>query len=312
LRFAAEQWTYNNPLLIGLYVGADEKNSTKNLLVLYQSGLGLPDRDYYFKKDAATQDVIKAYQKHIIQLFMLTGDDSAAAGKNMMVVYELEKQMAASHRTNVELRDVQANYNKMAVADIDKKMPNTGWKELLSNLHISTDSVNLSQPGYYTKLDALLKTTPVDVWKTYLRFHLLDDVAYMLSNDFVQSNFEYYDKALSGQKQIKPRWERVYGVIDQQFGDALGQLYAQKYFPPEAKQRITELVNNLQKAFGERIKNLDWMSDSTKQKAQDKLSAFLKNVGYPDKWRDYSKVSINRDSYFENILSCGKMNTITK
>jgi len=192
--------------------------------VLYQSGLGLPDRDYYFKKDAATQDVIKAYQKHITQLFMLTGDDSAAANKNMMVVYELEKQMAASHRTNVELRDVQANYNKMAVADIDKKMPNTGWKELLSNLHISTDSVDLAQPGYYAKLDALLKTTPVDVWKTYLRFHLLDDVAYMLSNDFVQSNFEYYAKALSGQKQIKPRWERVYGVIDQQFGDALGQL----------------------------------------------------------------------------------------
>ena len=155
---------------------------------------------------------------------MLTGDDSAAANKNMMVVYELEKQMAASHRTNVELRDVQANYNKMAVADIDKKMPNTGWKELLSNLHISTDSVDLAQPGYYAKLDALLKTTPVDVWKTYLRFHLLDDVAYMLSNDFVQSNFEYYAKALSGQKQIKPRWERVYGVIDQQFGDALGQL----------------------------------------------------------------------------------------
>lgn len=306
LRFVAGQYSYNNPMLVGLFVGADEKNSAKNLLVLYQSGLGLPDRDYYFKNDNATQKVIQAYKDYIVTLFALTGDDAATANTHMNMVYELEKQLAAGHRTNVELRDPQANYNKIAVTDLVKKMPNTGWGDLLSWLHISTDSVNLSQPGYYQKLDALLKSTPVVTWKTYLRFHFLDDVANMLSKDFEAAHFAYYNKALAGQKQIKPRWERVYRIIDERLGDALGQLYVKKYFSPEAKQRITEMVNNLQKAFGERINQLDWMSDSTKQKAQEKLSTFMKKVGYPDKWKDYSNVTINRNTYFDNALRCGQ------
>ena len=179
----------------------------------------------------------------------------------MNTVYALEKQMAASHRTNVELRDPQTNYNKMAVADLDKQMPAIGWKELLVKLHANTDSINLGQPGYYAKLDTLLQTIPVDTWKTYLRFHVLDNAAFVLSKDSVMANFEYTGKALSGQRQLKPRWERAYGVIDGAMGEALGQLYVQKYFTPEAKERITELVNNLQKAFAMRIDNLDWMSD---------------------------------------------------
>ncbi|MEP6514291.1 MAG: M13 family metallopeptidase N-terminal domain-containing protein, partial [Parafilimonas sp.] len=143
MQFVAEQWTYNNPLLIGQYVAPDDKNSTKNLAIYYQSGIGLPDRDYYFKSDAATQEVIKAYQTYMFKIFSLTGDDSATAAKNVNTVYNLEKQMAASHRTNVELRDPQTNYNKMAVADLDKKMLAIGWKELLNTLHVTTDSVNV-------------------------------------------------------------------------------------------------------------------------------------------------------------------------
>ncbi|MEP6514192.1 MAG: M13 family metallopeptidase, partial [Parafilimonas sp.] len=234
------------------------------------------------------------------------GDDSATAAKNVNIVYALEKQMAASHRTNVELRDPQTNYNKMAVADLDKKMAAMGWKELLNTLHVTTDSVNVAQPGYYTKLNELLKSVPVDEWKTYLRFHLLDDAAIFLSNDFVTANFEYYDKALSGQQQMKPRWEEVYQVINGNLGEALGELYVKKYFSEDAKKRITELVNNLQKAFEARIKKLDWMSDSTKQKAKEKLYTFIKKVGYPGKWRDYSNATIDKHTYFENILSCGK------
>ncbi len=306
LDFAAEQATYNNGILIGDFVGSDEKNSTKNIAVFFQSGLGLPDRDYYFKTDAATQKVVQAYQTYMQRLFTLTGDDTATAAKHAMAVYELEKQMAQSHRTNVELRDPQTNYNKMSVADLDKKMPVIGWPSLLHNLKIKADSVNVSQPAFYASLNDLLKTVPVDTWKTYLRFHLLDNASHVLSNDFVIANFEYTGKALKGQQQIKPRWERIYRQTDGNLGEALGQLYVRKYFTEDAKQRMLDLVNNLQKAFEARINKLDWMSDSTKTKAKEKLYTTIKKIGYPDKWRDYSKVTIDKNKYFENLLSCGK------
>jgi len=306
MQFVAQQWTSYNPLLIGQTVGPDDKNSTKNLVVYSQSGLGLPDRDYYFKSDPGTEQVVQAYKTYVQKILTLTGDDPATAIKNADIIYNLEKQMAASHRTNVDLRDPQTNYNKMAVTDLDKKMPVIGWTSLLTNLHIKTDSVNLSQPGYYIKLNELLKTTPIDVWKTYLRFHLADDASNALSSDFEKANFDYYATALSGQKKMKPRWQRVYGTIDGNLGEGLGQLYVKKYFTADAKKRMQELVDNLQKAFEARINKLDWMSDSTKQKAKEKLYTFNKKVGYPDKWRDYSNVTIDKNSWFENIMSCGK------
>lgn len=305
LQFVAEE-TYTNSTLIGQYFGADEKNSTTNIAVYYQAGLGLPDRDYYFKTDAATQSVVKAYQTYMQKLFTLTGDDSATAAKNMMVVYGLEKQIATSHRTNVELRDPQSNYNKMAVADLEKKMPVIGWKELLNTLSVHADSINVSQPAYYQKLNDLLKTVPVDSWKTYLRFHTLNNAAPVLSSNFVNANFEYSGKALSGQQQMKERWERVYRFTDGTLGEALGQLYVKKYFTEDAKKRMLDLVNNLQKAFEARIMKLDWMSDSTKAKAKEKLYTFIKKIGYPDKWRDYSKVTIDKNKFFENLLSAAK------
>jgi len=305
MQFVAEQATYNNPMLIGAFVGADEKNSMSNIAVFYQAGLGLPDRDYYFKTDEPTQKVVKAYQAYMQKLFTLTGDDTAKAALEMMEVYDLEKQMAKSHRTNVELRDPQSNYNKMAVADMDKKMPAIGWPALLHDLGINADSVNVSQPGFYMALNNLLKT-PVGTWKTYLRFHLLDAASGALSSDFVNAAFDYRGKALSGQQQIKPRWERIYRQTDGNLGEALGQLYVKKYFTEDAKKRMLELVNNLQKAFEARINKLEWMSDSTKKKAVEKLYTFIKKIGYPDKWRDYSKVTIDKHKYFDNLLSCGK------
>ncbi|MEO6168571.1 MAG: M13 family metallopeptidase [Chitinophagales bacterium] len=306
LKFVAGQWMMYNPLLIGQYVAPDDKNSSKNLVVYYQSGLGLPDRDYYFVNDPATQAIVKAYNTYMVTLFRITGDDAATAAKNAATVYNLEKKLAGSHRTNVELRDPQSNYNKMSVNDLDKKMPALGWKELLTNLHIQADSVNVGQPGYYSKLNDLLKTAPIADWKTYLRFHLLDDVAPALSSNFVMARFEYYGKALSGQQKQKPRWERVYGSIDGSIGEDLGQLYVRKYFSAEAKRRMQELVDNLQKAFEARINNLDWMTDSTKQRAKEKLYTFLKKVGYPDVWRNYSAVTIDRKNWFENLLNSGK------
>lgn len=305
MRFVATQQTLNNNLLFSFGVAADDKNSAKNIAVYSQGGLGLPDRDYYFKTDPATLAIVKAYKESIQKLFTLTGTDSVSAHKDMELVYALEKDIATSHRTQVELRDPQSNYHKMAVAELDKSMPVFGWTKLLQQLSISTDSLNVQQPVFYVKVNALLSTVPVETWKKYLKFHIIAPSANALSNAFVTSIFNF-SKAITGQQKIKPRWERIYRATDGNLGEALGQLYVKKYFTEEAKQRMLELVNNLQTAFAKRIMKMDWMSDSTKKVATEKLMAFIKKIGYPDKWRDYSKVTIHRNTYFENRLSAAK------
>ncbi|WP_153796153.1 M13 family metallopeptidase [Foetidibacter luteolus] len=306
MKFIAQQQTEFNVLLFGQMIGADEKNSTTNIAIYYQGGLGLPDRDYYFKTDSETQKVVTAYTTYLQKLFTLTGDDSVTAVKKTALVYDLEKQLAGSHKTNVELRDPQANYNKLSVEELDKQMPAFGWKSTLKEMGISADSVNVGQPAFYAKVNELLTTVPLDTWKAYLKAHLLQGFAGALSSDFVNARFDYTGKALSGQEKMKDRWERIINNVDANLGDALGQLYVKKYFTEDAKERMLQLVNNLQKAFEARIGKLDWMSDSTKQKAKEKLAGFIKKIGYPDKWKDYSKVTIGRDSYFNNLVACSK------
>ncbi len=206
------------------------------------------------------------------------------------MVYSIEKQLASSHRTRVELRDVNANYNKMAVADLAKRQPNIGWNELLNELGAKTDSIDVGQPAYYDKLNALLKSIPINDWKIYLEANSISNYADVLSKPFVDAAFEF-NKVLSGQAIQKSRGEIMANAVDQLLGEALGQLYVKKYFTEAAKKRALELVNNLQKALAVRMDKLDWMSDSTKQKAKEKLFAITKKIGYPDKWRDYSNVT---------------------
>lgn len=304
MQFVAQQAKQENNLLIGFYIGADDKNSMMNIAAFSQTGLGLPDRDYYFKTDSASLAVIKAYKDYLKKLFMLTGDDSSKAAIEVAQVYELEKQIACSHKTNVALRDPQGNYHKLALAEADKQMPVIGWRILFNNLDFKVDSFNLQQPAYYTKLNELLKSVPVNTWKTYLRVHTLQNRAAVLSSDFVKAQFEY-DKTLSGQQQMKPRWERMYRSTDNHLGFALGQIYVKKYFTDDAKKRMNELVSNLQKAFEARIDSVTWMSDSTKKIAVDKLHAFIKKIGYPDKWRDYN-VSIDKTKFFDSIIACSQ------
>jgi putative endopeptidase len=304
LAFESDMQKTNHQYIIAMGAGADLKNSGMNIANFAQFGLGLPDRDYYFKTDPATLAVQQAYKAYIVKTFALTGIDTVTAAKKAEAIYNLEKQMAGSHRTNVELRDPQSNYNKWAVKDLDKKTPNINLSGFLTSLGVKADSVNVGQPAYYIKLNELLTTVPVDTWKAYYTFHVLDDAAPALSTAFVNASFDYHNKALSGQKQIKPRWERIYAATDANLGDALGQLYVAKYFTADAKQRVLDLVNNLQKALEQRIGGLDWMSDSTKVKAKEKLHAFLKKIGFPDKWRDYSKVTIDRGKYFDNLMAC--------
>jgi putative endopeptidase len=306
IAFEAERQKENHGYLISFSINADQKNSRMNILNLIQTGLGLPDRDYYFRKDSATLAVQHAYQNFMRKVFELLGEDSAKARKQVAVVYALEKEMASGHRTNVELRNPQTNYNKMFLASLDKKESHIDWSSFFDHLGLRADSMNMSQPGYYQKLNELLGSVPLENWKAYYRFHILQDAAPYLGTAFVNAYFDYAGRALSGQEQVRPRWERMYQVVDQNLGDGLGQLYVKKYFPEGAKKRILDLVNNLQITFAGRIDQLDWMSDSTKQVAKEKLQAFTKKIGYPDKWRDYSAVQINRNTFFENLLSCSR------
>jgi len=302
LKFVATELRSGNGSIISFGVGPDNKNSAVNIAHVYQGGIGLPDRDYYFKTDSATLHVQQSYKNYVRTLFQLTGSNNAEAAKDADIVYNLEKQFAAAHKTNIELRDVDANYHKLSVASLAKTQPVLGWQSLFSALGAATDSVDMAQPAYYNKLDTLLKAVSLDQWKIYLKASTLETYAETLSKPFVDAAFEF-NKELNGQAKQKPRRQIMTEQVDSYLGEALGQLYVKRYFNEDAKKRVLGLVNNLQKAFENRINHLDWMSDSTKLKAKEKLYAIIKNVGYPDKWRDYSEVQIKRTQYFENILA---------
>ncbi len=302
MTFVANETKVNNGSIMAFGVGPDDKNSNMNIAHAYQTGLGLPDRDYYFKSDSATVAIQDAYKTYLATLLQLTGSDAATAKKDAAVVYDIEKQLAASHRTRVERRDVKANYNMMAITDLEKTQPNIGWSAFLQNLGAQADSIDVGQPAYYVKLNGLLKSIPIDNWKLYLKANTINGYASDLSKPFADAAFEF-TKVISGQAVQKTRGEIMANAVDNYLGEALGQLYVKKYFPEDAKKRMLVLVNNIQKAYAARIDKLEWMSDSTKVKAKEKLAAMTKKIGYPDTWTDYSNVQVARNTYFENLVS---------
>ncbi|WP_020604177.1 M13 family metallopeptidase [Spirosoma spitsbergense] len=305
LTLVAEEQKVGNRSIISFYVGPDNEQSTINIAQFSQTGIGLPERDYYVRTDSSTRAIQKAYQNYLTRLFELTGTEALTAGQNAAVAYAVENQLATAHRTNIERRDVKANFNKMAVTELAQKQPALSWTTLLNNLGVKADSVNIAQPAYYDKLNTLLTAIPINDWKVYLKAHALTNYANFLSQPFVDASFAY-SKILTGQAVKKTRAEEMTQAVDGSLGDALAQIYVKKYFPEDARKRIAVLVDNLKKAFEARINKLDWMSDSTKTKAKEKLYAFNQKIGYPDKWRDYSKVAVKRDDYFENRLSTTK------
>jgi putative endopeptidase len=301
MKFVALELKTGNRSLLGFYISPDNKNSGINIAHTYQAGISLPDRDYYFKTDSSTARIQQAFKKNISTLFQLTGIDAAVAQQNADIVYGIERQIAGSHRTNVELRDVNANYNKMAIASLHKKQSNIGWTTVLENLGAKTDSIDMGQPAYYEKVNSLLKSISLNDWKVYLKANTLRNYSEVLSKPFVDASFEF-NKVLSGQGKQKTRAQIMTENVDNYLGQDLGQLYVKKHFNEGAKKRVLDLVNNLQKSFENRISHLDWMSDSTKLKAKEKLYTITKKIGYPDKWREYN-VQIDRAKYFENILA---------
>lgn len=301
----AQSFTEGDGDLLGIYIGADERNSTKNILSLYQTGLSLPEKDYYTKTDAPTAEKRQKLVEHITNLFVLTGTDKTLAAQQATAVLQLETEIAKSHLAPVELRDPIKNYNKMSVSDLEKMSPNISWTASLQKMNIQTDSVNVAQPAYYKALSTLLAAKPIDVWKSKVKFDYISSNASLLSKAFVDERFAF-NKLFSGAKTQEDRWKKMVNRTDNGLKDLLGQIFVQKYFPAEAKKRMDELVNNLQTAFGKRINALDWMSDTTKQKAQEKLSAIMKKIGYPDKWKSYDDVTISRNDFYNNMRNIAK------
>ncbi len=287
--------------LFGFYIGQDSKHVNKMIVNLSQGGTSLPDRDYYLKSDARTQKIQSAYKNYIVSLFTLTGTDQATAQKNAETIFGIEKALATAQMSRVEMRDPIKTYNKFAVSAFSKTTPDFDWMDLMAKMKVKgQDSLLVSNPKFFTDADALLKTTPVNDWKTYLQWNVLKGSASYLSSPFVKAQFAF-GQVLSGQKVQTPRWQRMSSLTDGAIGELLGQLYVKEYFTPEAKARMTELVANLRKAFEIRINKLDWMSDVTKKKAIAKLHAFTPKIGYPDKWKNYSGLVVNRNTFFQNV-----------
>ncbi|GAB3928339.1 M13 family metallopeptidase [Mucilaginibacter myungsuensis] len=306
VNFAAASYKDGDGYLFGFYVGPDDKNSTKNMAQFGQTGISLPNRDYYLEKQHA--EIKAKYEKYVAQVFTLIGDDAATAAKKAAEVVKLETEIAKSHKTPVELRDPQKNYNKFLVADLQKRIPDIDLKNVLDKMDVKTDTVLVGQPGYYVALNGLLKSQPIDTWKKYLQFKTVNGSASYLSKAFRDARFDFFGKTLNGQKVQKERWKSISYEVDGGIGELLGQLYVAKYFTPEAKTRMLDLVNNLQGVYKERIEKLDWMSNETKDKAKAKLASFVKKIGYPDTWKKYDDVNITRTAYYDNMQSISKHN----
>lgn len=308
VQLAAAGFKNGDGFLFGFYVQSDDKISTKNVAHFDQTGLTLPEKGYYFKTDSASVKIREEYVKYIAKLFTLTGVDAKLAATKADGILKLETEIAKASLSPEELRDPQKNYNKFAVADFQKQMPDLDLAGAFGLMGLKTDTVLVGQPGYYKALDPLLKNQPISVWKDKAAFGVLDGAAKALSKAFVNAHFDFYGKTLNGQKQQKERWKSIVDKVDGGLGELLGQLYVKKYFTPEAKQRMLTLVNNLQNAYRDQIEKLDWMSPETKKQAIAKLNVITKKIGYPDKWKKYDDVTINKDGYYNNLQAIAQHN----
>lgn len=302
----AYQRRQGNSMLYSFYVAQDRKNVNKYLPQLAQGGTSLPDRDYYLKNDKRSLTIRDAYRDYVTKMFGLVGEEPSRASQNADLILRLETALAKAQYARVDMRDPYKGYNKFAVTTFVKQTPNLNWKSQFERLNVrNQDTVLVQNPSFYRAVDSLFAATPVEDMKTYMRWHLLRSAAPFLSDAFIKQSFAF-NKVLSGQKEQTPRWQRVSNLIDSQLGELLGQLYVQQYFKPEAKQRMMTLVDNLEASYKEHIKKLDWMSEETKKRALNKLVSFKRKIGYPDKWKSYEGVVINRADYYGNVKSAGQ------
>ncbi len=288
-------------------IGQDPKMSTEYITQLYQGGISLPDRDYYTNKDERTLGIQKAYVEHIANTFKLLGDKPEVAEKNAKVVMGIETNLAKASMTQIELRDPEKQYNKKTIKELAELTPNFNWTAYFDAVGIKNiNNVVVGQPLFYKELNRAIKAVSINDWKTYLRWSLIDATSSKLSDDFVNEHFKFYGTILMGTPALKPRWKRALEATDASLGDALGQIFVEKYFTEDSKKRVAEMVENLIAAYRVRISTRDWMSEETKKQASAKLDKVMKKLGYPDKWKDYSSLDVKRDSYVENYMRANK------
>lgn len=283
-------------------VGADIMDSDNNLLMLYQGGLSLPGKEYYFDTDEATAEIRNKHKEHIVKMFMLCGFTAEEAEKNMKAVIGIETRIAEKSFNKVELREPAKNYHKMSYDELKAKFPDIDWGTYFSNMKITdVKEINVSQIEPIAEVSDIIKNTPLNDIIAYMQWNVINSSSNVLSDEIEEQNFDFYGRTLSGKQAQQPRWKRALGTVNGALGEVIGQLYVAKYFPPAAKERMVQLVKNLQIALGQRIDAQEWMSDSTKVAAHEKLNTFTVKIGYPDKWQDYSKLTIDPAlSYAEN------------
>ncbi|HEY8661415.1 MAG TPA: M13 family metallopeptidase [Hanamia sp.] len=289
--------------LFSSYVSQDDKKSDEMAFKIDQGGLGLPERDYYFNTDSSTTNIRKGYAAHIAKILEFQGRDSISASKTASDILAMETKLAKVSRKLADLRDPYSNYHKMAITDLKKLSSSIDWVTILKNIGVTKiDSVIVGQPEFFKSLDAILKSTPINTWKDYLTYRLVNSFSNALPEKYGVEAFNYA-KLFSGAKERKARWKRVIQSEEGAMGELLGQLYVKKYFDSTAKNRYMKMAEAIRDAYKERIEKLTWMSDSTKQKALIKLAAIKKKIGYPDKWKDFSAMKIGRESYVQNLIN---------
>lgn len=287
----------------GIGVGSDMKDSKMNIVGIQQGGLSLGNRDYYLENDEATQKIREAYKQYIVKMFRLVGDDEATAQKKMEAVFNIEMRIAKASKSMVELRDPEANYHKMTFNQLLNDYPGIDWSTLLLCSGFPAISyVDMGQPENIREIEKLMADTPIEDQKAYMAFKVIENASGQLSDDFRNATFDFYGRVMSGTTQDRARWKRAIGAVQGVLGEAVGKMYVEKYFPASSKERMIQLVRNLQKSLGERIKEQKWMSKETQEKALEKLNTFYVKIGYPDTWMDYSGLTIDPSkSYFENL-----------
>ncbi len=289
-------------------VSADIMDSDNNLLMLYQGGMSLPEKEYYFDTDDATTAIRDKFKEHVVKMFTLCGFDENKARKNMEAVMKIETRLASKAFNSVEQRDPAKNYHKMSYAQLKEQFAGIDWDTYFTNLKISDiKEINVSQTEPIAEVISIINDTPIEDLIAYMQWNVINSTANELSDAIGEQNFDFYGRTLSGKQAQQPRWKRALGVVNGSLGEVIGQLYVAKHFPPAAKERMVQLVKNLQTALGERIDAQEWMSDSTKLAAHEKLNTFTVKIGYPDKWKDYSKLAIDPTlSYAENCRNIAR------
>ncbi|MBU8892561.1 MAG: M13 family metallopeptidase [Bacteroidales bacterium] len=293
--------------LFVLFGSMDPNNSNMNIAHLNQSGLGMSDRDYYLNEDDRTIEIREAYKKHLVKMIVLTGISEVEAIEMSNTILKIETRLAQASFSRLENRNPHATLNKKSQEEVSQLYPNFDWKNYMTAIGIEYDGeINIRQPKFFDEVNKMMVEIPVEEWKDYFHWNLINTAAIYLTQEIQEQSFDFYGRTMQGSQEMRPRWRRVLGTTNGALGDAIGQKFSEKYFPAEAKDRMVTLVENLKVAYAQRIGKLEWMSDETKTKANDKLASMRVKIGYPDEWRDFTELEVGREAFVLNVLASNK------